>query len=173
MKEASISETLHLTSGVGELEEMARRATEKDEAVKLLLPQAALIAKWMTHKIGQPDITSVQSVYWSASPTAIFGVVDQVRTKLIQLIAQIRSDTGSANDPSRDAVENALNVVIHGNKSKVTVQAAQTGRGASKVTTQPTDISPPWWRTSRAIWTFVVGLAGIVAAVISYLQLTK
>jgi hypothetical protein len=68
VQEAGTSETLRLTSGIGELEEMARRATEKDKAVKLGLPQGALIAKWMTHQIGEPDITSVQRVYWNASP---------------------------------------------------------------------------------------------------------
>ena len=125
----------------------------------------------MTHQFGDPH-QSVQRVYWNVSPTAIFGVVDQVRTKLVELVAQIRSDTGSVDDPSRDVVENAVNVVIHGKRSRVTVHAAQASGHASATVNPPTaDDSPPWWRTTKAIWAFIVGAAGIAAAVFAYLQI--
>jgi hypothetical protein len=170
---ADISETLPLTSGIGELEEMVRRATEKDEGIKLGLPGGAILAKLMTHELSDPSRV-VQRIYWNASPTAVYGVVDQVRTKLVELVAQIRSDTGSAEDPSNDAVQNALNVVIHGEKSRVTVNTAQSsGPGNASVSSQPQrPSSPPWWRTTKAVWGFIVGLAGIAAAILAYLQLT-
>ncbi|MBA2312951.1 MAG: hypothetical protein H0V97_09165 [Actinobacteria bacterium] len=168
---ADISETLPLMSGIGELEELARRAREKDEGVMLGLPGGATLAKLMTHEMGDP-YRAVQRVYWNASPTAVFGVVDRVRTKLVELVAQIRSDTGSAADPPGDAVQNAVNVVIHEKKSRVTVNTAQSSGSGQATVSPPPEISPPWWRTTKAIWAFVVGAAGIAAAVFAYLQLT-
>jgi hypothetical protein len=69
------------------------------------------LAKLLTAELKDPyrspacvvDITQV----------GLRGVVDQVRTKLVELVAQIRSDTGSVQDPPRDAVQNAVNVIIH------------------------------------------------------------
>jgi hypothetical protein len=170
-QEAGISETLRLTAGIGELEEIAHRATEKDEAVRIGLPGGATLAKLMTAELKDP-YRSVQRVYWNTSPTSVFGVVDQVRTKLVELVAQIRSDTGSVQDPPRDAVQNAVNVVIHGKKSRVTVNTAQSsGSGNPSVTTgTESPGSPPWWRTTKAIWTFIVGATGIAAAVLAYLE---
>lgn len=172
IRDQGISESLRMTHGIGELEEMARRATEKDEPIRLGLPRGDLVAKWLTHKFGEPDFTSVQRIYWSASPTSVFGVVDQVRTMLVEFVAEIRSETGSAQDPPREAVQNAVNLVFHDKASRVTVNTAQaTGSGPATVAPTPIDQSPPWWRTTKALWSLAVGLATIAAAVLAYLAL--
>lgn len=171
-QEAGIDETLRLTSGVGELEEMSRRAADSNEAVRIGLPGGGTLAKLMTHEL-QSQGRAVQRVYWNASPTAVFGVVDQVRTRLVELVAQIRADTGTSADPPSHAVQNAVNVVFHGKASRVTVNTAQsTGAGDVAVNDPASDQSPPWWRTTKALWGFVVGVATIAAAVFAYLQLS-
>lgn len=170
-QKAGIDEILRLTSGVGELEEMSRRAADSNEAVRIGLPDAGTLAKLMTYELQAPG-RAVQRVYWNASPTAVFGVVDQVRTRLVELVAQIRADTGTSVDPPPDAVQNAVNVVFYGKASRVTVNTAQsTGSGRVSVNERASDQSFPWWRTTKALWGFVVGVATIAAAVIAYLQL--
>jgi hypothetical protein len=127
----------------------------------------------MTHELQVP-YQQVERVYWSVSPSAILGVVDQVRTTLVELVAQVRADTGSSADaPSAEAVTNAVNVAVHGRRSRVTVNTAQTaGDGAATATTAPAGASPPWWRTTKALWGLLVGAATIAAAVFAWLQLT-
>lgn len=171
-QEAGISETLPLTSGIGELEEMALRARERNEAIGLGLPGGASLAKLMTHEWGSQH-QSVQRVYWSVSPTAVFGVVDLVRTKLVELVAQMRSDTGSSQDPPADIIQNAVNVVIHGKRSRVSINTAQSSGSGDATVKEGSDPDPssPWWRTTRAVWSFVVGAATIAAAVLAYLAL--
>ena len=170
-QEAGISETLRLPQGIGELEELARRATQNNESVMLGVPGDAHLAKLMTSEINHP-YQAVDRIYWNASPTAIFGVVDQIRTKLVELVAQIRSDTGSADDPTADAVQNAVNVVFHKRASRVHINTAQSsGSGSASITTESADQSSPWWRTTKALWGFVVGLATIAAAILAFVAL--
>lgn len=173
-RKGGINEAVRLYQGIGELEEIARTASARDEAVRLGLPGSAELASLMTYELGD-ELQVINRVYWNVSPSTIFGILDQVRTTLVELVAQIRAETGTVSDPSTDALQNAVNVAIHGNKSHVTVNAAQTTAGgdAKVITESLSEKLPPWWRTTKAFWAFLVGLAGIAGAVFAYLQFIR
>jgi hypothetical protein len=170
MVREGVSEEIRLQPGVGELEHLVREERESGEAIRVSLPGGVEIARLMTYERGERS-WSVERVYWNISPTAIVGALGHIRTQLVELAAEIRAEAESdPAHPSAEAVQNAVNVVIHDSKrTRVHVNAAQaTDHGRSGV--RPEEQEPPWWKTTRVLWAFVVGAAGIVAAIFAWLQ---
>ena len=167
--QADISEEVTLRSGVGELEELIRSARAKGEPVRIGLPLGAGLARMMTAEF-QDRFRAVERIYWSVSPTAVFGVVDQVRTRLVGLVAEVRAAASNPNSPSAEAVTNAVEVAIYGKARDIHISAAQSsGPGPATVTTPPAG-DRPWWRRTKVLWGIAVGLATIAGTVILWLQ---
>jgi hypothetical protein len=156
-----VDETVRLYQPVAELEAMV----ERGGAVNLSIPSAGLLAK-LYEQQGQ----SVQRVYWQVSPIAIRGVLDQIRTRLVELVAELRQEASDPEAPSAEEANQAINVVVRGQGHQVNVSAAQTGAGTARAA--PTGPRRPWWRTSAGLWTIAGSIAGIVAAIIAWIQLT-
>ncbi len=153
-----VSEDLPLPQGVGQLEELVQDARRNDEIIRLAPRGAALIAKLMTAKLND-HYRAVERVYWKVSPVVVAGVLDQIRTKLVALVAEVRALDGGSSSPSTQAVDNAVSVVIHGNARNVHVTAAQ-GQGTAVTTNSPV-VSSPWYRSAKVLWSFAVGVATI------------
>lgn len=167
-REAGISEELPLVPGVGELEEMVRTARAEGAAIRLGLPGGATLAKLMTAEL-QDQFRAVERVYWKVSPTAVSGVLDQIRTRLVALVAEVRAAGTDPDAPSAAAVTNAVEVVVHGKARDININTAQvSGTGVAALETQPTE--RPWWRRAKVVGSFIVGAATIAAAVIAWLQ---
>jgi hypothetical protein len=96
------------------------------------------------------------------SPVALEGVIDQIRTRLVELVAEMRAEMPDEADvPSAAVADNAVNLVVYGKKAKFTVNTAQaTGNGTASATTTPVEHRSAWVK----IGGFIVGLAGVVAA---------
>lgn len=168
-----VSEQIKLRQGIGELEELARDARSRNEPVKMLLPEAATIAKYMNSQSDNP-YQSIQSIYWAIASTTVFGVVDAVRNRLVSLVAELRAEAADANAPTGKEVSSAVNVAVYGRKSNVTVTAAQsTGGGPATATTTGGDQTKPWWRRAKTIGGVIVGIAGIATAIIAWLQFAR
>jgi hypothetical protein len=160
-----VREEVELRSGVGELEEMLRRAREEGEEIRFGLPGGASAARLMSHERGH----FVERIYWHVSPTALAGALDQVRTRLVELSSRIKATTGGG-EPTPEAVQNAVSVVVTNSKrARVNVTAAQSSGSAATVT-ESAPAERPWWRRTKTIWGFVIGLATIIALVLAWLQ---
>lgn len=116
---------------------------------------------------------AIQRVYWSLDSAVMAGVVDQVRTRLVEVVAEF--DLGlDAGAPPKTAASRAVSVVI-GDGSTVTLNAIAGDTGA--VTTAG---GPPaadlhwwdrgWWTVTRGVWAVTIGvatLAGTWATLVS------
>jgi hypothetical protein len=112
-----VDETLHLRMGIGEIEALARRPDD-DKGLRFSLPGGADIATLMNHEIGEP-YQHIQEVYWSVSPISLRGVIDQVRTTLTALVAELVATMPDDQDiPSSAVAANAVNVAVHGRRSR-------------------------------------------------------
>lgn len=122
-----ISDEFHLRQGAGEIEELVKRAESTDDAVKFSLPMGADLAQLMG---GQGQV--VLAVYWSIAPAALRGVLDQVRTALAQLVAELRATmTDKDSLPSADEATQAIHFVVTGNRNTVNLaQASSSGAGS-------------------------------------------
>jgi hypothetical protein len=115
-----ISEKVELRDGVGSIEALGQQAD-----IKLQPAMASDLARVMNAESNNP-YQQIISIYWSISPTAIQGVLDQIRTALTQLVAELRANMPAGDDlPSAETANQAVNVVVTGERSSVHVTTAQ------------------------------------------------
>lgn len=164
-----VDEAVPLRLGVAEL---ARAVDDyRDErVVKMQMPGAAILVKVMN---SQMSTGRVVDLYWAVSTVALAGVLDQIRSRLAELVAELRSVTPAARDlPTAQQATHALSVVVRGRGSRVTVAQATTG---GTVTVQPTDegaeAAAGFWTTARSVGAGVVGIFTIAGVLIAWWQL--
>lgn len=160
-----ISEQVPLRMGVSEIHQMVTQHRD-DRSVSLIPPGAADLVSYM-NMTGEMN-GHIVSLYWSVSTVALEGVLDQIRTRLAELIAELRSATPYGQTlPSAAEAANAVNFVINGRGNRVSITQASHG---GVVTTSP-ETTGGFWTRARIIGAAVVGLATIVGTVIAVLQL--
>jgi AbiTii-like protein len=166
----NISEEVRFYSGVGEIEELARSAERSDEPAKLQLPMGGDVARLMNADFGPGQ--QIVSVYWAVSPVSLRGLCDQIRTNLVQLVAEIRvAIPNGAEVPTPEAADNAINVIVHGKRAKVKVAAAQASGGSyAMLTSEDSGAESGPWTTSRRIGAASVGVATIAAAIFAGIE---
>jgi AbiTii len=158
-----VNEELELRDGVGSLEALAKR-----DDIKLQPPMASDLVRLMNHESENP-YQHIVSLYWGVSPAVLHGVLDQIRTALTQLVAELRANMSQGEQvPSADAANQAVNVVVTGKRSQVNVTTAQAGgQGTASATVQ--NAAPPesgFWTRWRKIGAFIVGAATVAGVVI-------
>jgi hypothetical protein len=97
-----LGEEVPLSAGIGEIEAMLKRAREGDGSVKLMPPMAQDIVRYMNHEIqnhpqGDP-YQQITELYWVVSQVTLEGIVDQVRTTLVELVAEMRAEMSDKVD---------------------------------------------------------------------------
>lgn len=160
-----ISEVVPLRMGVREIQSMVNQHSD-DRMVKLQPPGAADLVSYMN---GTRQMNGrITSLYWSVSTIALDGVLDQIRTRLAELIAELRSGIPQGQLlPTPTQAANAVNIVINGRGNRVSIAQATDG---GSITAQPEKEIPRFWTTARLIGATVVGLATVLATVLAVLQ---
>jgi AbiTii len=165
-----IGEEVRLLHSVGEIEAMLGQAQAAGGAIKITLQKSQDLIALMNHESNEP-YQHIVAVYWSLSAPALAGVLDRVRTNLVELVAEMRAGmSDSADTPSQAVADQAVNVVVHGKGARVNVTAAKaSGDGSHTVSAQqaPQVEGHSRW---RRIGAFVVGLATIAGVVIALAQ---
>jgi hypothetical protein len=165
-----ISERVRLRDGVGGIEALTRQAE-----INLQPPMASDLVMYMNATRNNP-YQIIERLYWGISHAAIEGVLDQIRTSLTQLVAELRASMAADEEvPSAEAANQAVSVVVTGKRARVNVAAAHAGgtgavataTGASELQTQE---DSGFWTRSRKIGAFIVGSAGVAGAVVATLQ---
>jgi hypothetical protein len=154
-----ITNDLPLGMGIAEIERLARRC-EPGDVVKLGPPLSQDLVvlmnasgQWRCH---------IERIYWAVSPTALEGVVDQVRTALTVLVAEIQANVPDGTvTPSAEVASNAINFAVTGKRNKISVVAPQ---GGSTVTTPESDQPRRWLRIAGAVLIGLVTIAGVIFA---------
>lgn len=184
-----LGEEVPLSAGIGEIEAMLKRAREGDGAVKLMPPMGQDVVRYMNHEIqnhphGDP-YQQITELYWAVSQVTLEGVVDQVRTTLVELVAEMRAEmSDEAETPPAEIADRAVQYIVTGKRPTINVtntsvsgigshQVQSTGAGSSNVQASgsgsatvnaapPTPQTMPWW---KSIWGILIGASTIVGAV--------
>jgi hypothetical protein len=91
-------------------------------------------------------------------PAVLEGVVDQIRTASINLVAEVTAHMPEGVDtPSPEVATNAVNFLVTRERHKISFSAPQAGTALTA--TQPEEHPQPWLRTAAAI---LIGIATIV-----------
>lgn len=161
-----IKEEVPLRDGVGQIEGML-----KQPHIKLSPPGASNIVLLMNHELAGSG-QQILSIYWAIAHSALQGVLDQIRTALVQLVAELRANMPAADAlPSAAAADEAVNVVVTGKRSRVHVTSAQAQGGSTATAsadTQPEE--PGFWTGSRRIGAFIVGAVTVAAGIVAILE---
>jgi AbiTii len=185
-----LREEVPLSAGIGEIEAMLKRAREGDGSVKLMPPMAQDIVRYMNHEIqnhpqGDP-YQQITELYWVVSQVTLEGVVDQVRTTLVELVAEMRAEMSDEVDtPPAEIADRAVQYVVTGKRPTINVtntsvsgsgshQVQSSGAGSSNAqasgegshTVRAAPLTPasqatPWW---KSIWGILIGFATMIGA---------
>ncbi len=164
-----IDNNFHLTQGVGGLEKLIA-SSRPGQAIKFGLPGGSDLALLMTQD--RLPGHQVLRVYWAVSPAAIEDALDQIRTSLTLLVAELRAATPPGGPVPSEAADQAVNLIVTGKRNKVSVITTQASDGATAATATPADEDASGRRTtSRRIGAAVVGLATVVGAAAAVLTI--
>jgi hypothetical protein len=161
-----ITERLELRHGVGDIEVMS----QQPEVVMLQPHGASDLARLMNAE-NQSPYHHIERIYWAVAPMALRGVLDQIRTALAQLVAEMRANTSVGEPtPSAEAANAALHVLVTGERQTVNITHAHaSGHGTATVTPTTEPKRPSRWRrigaTVVGLFTIVGAIAGIIVVV--------
>lgn len=160
-----MEEVARLRMGVREIQSMVDQH-KSDHIVKLQPAGAADLVRYMNAT--QSMSGRITALYWSVSTVALEGVLDQVRTRLAELIAELRSRTPADQMlPTPVQAANAVNLVINGRGNRVNI--AQAAEGGTVVPSNAPP-APRFWTAARTIAAMIVGLATVIGTVVAILQ---
>jgi hypothetical protein len=162
----TITNDVVLYQGVDEIEGMARRC-EPGDVIKLAPHRSQDLVTFMN---SQEDWSGhIERMYWGVSPVSLEGVVGQIRTALINLVAEITDNMPEgAETPPAEVATNAVHFVVTGERNKINFAAPQASDASSALATPPADEHPRRWvRTAAAV---VIGIAGLVGVFFAILQ---
>ncbi|MGP3638236.1 AbiTii domain-containing protein, partial [Streptomyces sp. 24-1644] len=152
-----LDEPAFVGHGVTELEENLRSA-EPGSRFQMTPPGADELAVMIAQNMeGRGHV----SVYWSIPPSAFRGLLDQIRNRLIQLVAHLQRSTPTGNTPVSPSQIGQImrDIRIDGNDNSVSVN----------VGTQA-DPNPAPSRTARlgVFWTAMGAVGTIAGAIIAF-----
>lgn len=170
----SISEEVTMPNSIRELEALVAGGDDS-KPIQMALPMAADLARVMDSEIGEP-FQHITGLYWAIGKAAVEGVLDRIRTKLAELIAELSAAMPATQEsPTPEQAAAAVTFLVTGKRSKVSFSNAQATGGGNATSRQsaPKDSEPGWWTLGRKVGAFVVGCCVIAGAVISYLIYIK
>ncbi len=131
-----ITNDLNLYQGIAEIEKLAQRVDEEDGVVKLGPPGGADLVHYMNLK--RMTNAQIERLYWAVSPTALEGVVEQVRTTLTVMVAEINANLPDGTEtPAAEVATNAIAFAVTGKRHKISITAPQ-----GNTTVNPEPIEP-------------------------------
>jgi hypothetical protein len=131
---------IRLAYPVAELSEVVANARRKEEStVNLSPPHAIEMTALINHRLrggedpqwrqlGLPAQQVVERVYWQVGLATFAGVLDSVRTTLVELVAEMRAGIAVGESlPSPAVAEQAFSVAVRGNRNRVIIQRPGPG----------------------------------------------
>lgn len=160
-----IGNSVPFFQGIGEIQAMI--ASDK-RTVKISVPSAELLGRILDQESGQA-FQHTTAVYWGVSVSAIEGLIDQVKTRLAELLAELRAAIPRGTQlPSAAQATNAVNIVVHGRGHRINV--AQASGEADAKTGAAADSDGPFWTLGRRVAAIIVGAATVLGTVVAVLQ---
>lgn len=127
----NLSERVPLFHGVGHLQSLYESAASSDSNPQLTLPGWEYIARAMDRASGNP-FQQTHALYWVISPSVIAGVLDDVRTAMTELLAELGAVMPATQEtPTADQATQALHIAVSGGQPHFHVATSITAPRAS------------------------------------------
>jgi hypothetical protein len=163
----TINNTLPIVKGIGEVEAMIANAS--GSTVSLQHEHAPDVVRYMNSKNEAP-FQHIERLYWDVSTTALRGIVDQVRTSLTELVAEMRAGTPRGTDlPSTAVAEQAVSVVVKGKRNRVHYAPMTASSGGTAIAGQNNTavaLGAGWSQRRKAVTVgTVVAVIGVLVSI--------
>lgn len=145
-----------------------------EDSVKLAPPGAQELVALINHDLaiagqrswpGLPPSQVVERVYWEVGLNVFAGIIDTVRTTLVELVAEMRAASPGGTVPTREIAEQAVDVAVYGKVRRLVVN--QVGAGGSGIAVAggnaSTGDAQPESKPRRWMW-WLAGIAAVLAA---------
>ena len=155
-----ISELVELRDGIGDIEQMAN--VDRD-SLRLMLPGSAELMTIMNAQMRNSG-RCITRIFWLTSRASMRGVVEQVRTSLVELVSEITAlMPNDQSQPSKEAVDQAVDLVVTGKRHNVTIVSSQAVHAPTSSVALPSASAETWWQRWRKRG-LIIGLSTVVAA---------
>lgn len=161
---AVVDEPALIRNGVTELAQLAQQADAVNGSIKIVPHGADELAVLIAQEQRAP--INITSVYWNVGPATLHGLLDQVRTRLVQLVTELRAST-SADAPALSAARVSQvmrDIRIQGNQNQLSLTIG--GQSPDTSGSQQSGRWAPWGLFVAAlgsIGTVVAAVAAIIA----------
>jgi hypothetical protein len=110
---------------------------------------------------------NVHRLYWGVSPVTLEDVVDQVRTTLTAMAAEMRATMPQGTEvPSSEVANNAYHVAVEGSK-RTTITFAAASEGSTVTTAEPEKRT---WSSMKIAWIVLGGLITVAGVLFALMQ---
>lgn len=165
-----VTDDIYFTQPIAEVADLLSTARHSGKSIMMAPSGSQLLVALINHHMASSHQT-VERVYHQVNASLLSRVLDVVRTNLVELVAEMRTGAGGGGLPSREIAEQAVDVVIYGKRNRVTInQVGSNGTGVAAGRTATLSDGEPESPARRVMW-WIVGIAGIVAAVAAVLVL--
>jgi hypothetical protein len=173
----NISEEVRFNEPIKELEE---HATSPDD-LRITYSNSQSTAQYLTQKKQEQDPagfrnTVIASIFWSVSPATLRGVIDQVRTALVVLVAELREKEENISNLSAEQTDEALQQAVPGvhiQNSPGTIITMNQGAGGGITNTVNSGSEPRngrFWPVTGWTLAFIAGAIGTYAGLGQWLD---
>ena len=130
-KDVDVEEAV-LGGGVGELEALAANGDRTNEPHWLSPHWAQVVVDYVNEAAVPDGVSQVVGAYWEVSNSSIKGLLVRVRTALAELVAELISLTPEEQEvPTRSAADQAIQLVITGERPTINITTQQTNSGSN------------------------------------------
>ncbi|GAB3259978.1 AbiTii domain-containing protein [Kineosporia babensis] len=159
----SIPDAVPITMGIRAVERLVADC-RPGESARLAPPGGAELVKIMNLE-GHFNGT-IERIYWGVSPVALEEVLDQVRNKLITMLAEMRALTGSAEIPSAEVADRAVQFIVSGKRNSVTISNNMAGGNIQPAAPDEASHGRSW----KLVAPWSAGIVALAGAIFGFMQ---
>ncbi|WP_091041702.1 hypothetical protein [Glycomyces sambucus] len=167
----AVTNEVQIGHGIASIEALIRSTHRSGKSTVQLAPPGSSELVSVMNQENASDFQQITRLYWDVHVAVLEGIVSQIRTMLIGLVAEMKALTEDRQDlPSPEAASDAVRIVIQGGERNQVVVNAQAIGSSESVSMQSNAPGESGKNRSRLIWTIVGSLAGIASVLMAYLQ---
>jgi hypothetical protein len=169
-----LEDPVAMPQAISEIVDLVATASRGDGTIRLAPSGTAYVLPLISMRLAAGQ--QVERVYWAIEVSKLRGIVDKVRTILVELVAEMRAATPPGRDtPTPEGAQQAVVVAIYGgNRSRVVVNQTTASEGATVATSgSKASVSSGGEPETphRAVMYWVACVGTVVAAVATVLAL--
>lgn len=174
-----LNEPFPIRASVAEIADIVESCRRSGNPIKLAPPRAQDLTALINHRLADAERRNspfplpgvgpsqvIERAYWMVGVATFAGILDKIRTVLVELTAEMQAASPDGPVPSQQVAEQALDIAVYGKVKRMVVnQVAPHGNAvAAAGGTAAFGGAEPETRSRRVMW-WIVGVFTVAGAV--------